>query len=514
VNFLLALSSAPTKPLAVPPIDWVAIAPEVSLFVAAISIVMLRALVRRSRHVFTWSLVLAVAGIAASAVCTAVVWHVVNRDGPYQAISGMVAVDGFSVFVRTVVLAATLLVVFLSAGYLRRENLDGPEYLALMLLSATGMMIMASANDLVVVFLALEILSIALYVLAAFDRRRMESQEAGLKYFVLGAFSSAIFLYGIALTYGATGTTSLTGIAKFLAATDLGHPGVLLAGFAFLLVGLGFKVAAAPFHMWTPDVYQGAPTPVTAFMGSATKVAAFAAFLRIFVGTFPLYGIDWRPAVWGLAVASMVVGTVAALVQTNVKRMLAYSSISHAGFVLIGVQVATRSGTSAALFYLLVYAFMVIGAFGVIGVMARRGDARHDLEEYRGLGTRRPALAGALTLFLLAQAGVPLTGGFVAKLGVFKAAVDSGQYALVLIATLASAVGAFVYLRIVVTMYGGSDADAAVAIDENADGGIAIDFPSQAVLTVAVAAILFLGILPGFALDFARDATLLLVGAK
>ena len=194
------------------------------------------------------------------------------------------------------------------------------------------------------VFLALEILSIALYVLAAFDRKRLESQEAGLKYFVLGAFSSAIFLYGVALTYGATGTTSLTGIAKFLATNDLAHTGVLVAGFAFLLVGLGFKVAAAPFHMWTPDVYQGAPTPVTAFMGSATKVAAFAAFLRIFVGTFPLYGIDWRPAVWGLAVLSMVVGTVAALVQTNVKRMLAYSSISHAGFVLIGVQVATALG--------------------------------------------------------------------------------------------------------------------------------------------------------------------------
>jgi NADH-quinone oxidoreductase subunit N len=351
-----------------------------------------------------------------------------------------------------------------------------------------------------------------LYVLAAFDRRRLESQEAGLKYFVLGAFSSAIFLYGIALTYGATGTTSLSGIATFLASNDLAHSGVLVAGFAFLLVGLGFKVAAAPFHMWTPDVYQGAPTPVTAFMGSATKVAACAALLRLFVGTFPLYGIDWRPAVWGLAVLSMVVGTVAALVQTDVKRMLAYSSISHAGFVLIGVQVATREGTSAALFYLLVYAFMVIGAFGVIGVMARRGDTRHSLDEYRGLGVRRPVLAGTLTVFLLAQAGVPLTGGFVAKLGVFDAAVNSGQYALALIAMLASVVGAFVYLRIVVAMYGGNDD--AVEVDETADGGITVDFPSQAVLTIAVAAILVLGILPGFALDFARDATLLLAGAR
>ena len=509
MNVLLALSSAPTKPLAVPPIDWISIAPELSLFGAALAIVLLRSIVRRSPRVFEVSVLIAIAGVVVSGVWTAVVWHVVRQDGPYQAISGMVAVDGFSVFVRTVVLIATLLAVFLSAGYLVRERLDGSEYLALLLLSATGMMIMASANDLIVVFLALEILSIALYVLAAFDRRRLESQEAGLKYFVLGAFSSAIFLYGIALTYGATGTTSLTGIATFLASNDLGHPGVLVAGFAFLLVGLGFKVAAAPFHMWTPDVYQGAPTPVTAFMASATKVAAFAAFLRIFVGTFPLYGVDWRPAVWGLAVASLVVGTVAALVQTNVKRMLAYSSISHAGFVLIGVQVASRAGTAAALFYLLVYAFMAIGAFGVIGAIARKGDARHELAEYRGLSSRQPLLAGALTLFLLAQAGVPLTGGFVAKLGVFKAAVDAGMYPLALVAMLASVVGAFVYLRIVVTLYG-TDPDA----DALAEGDAAVDGPTTVVLGVAIAAILVLGILPGFALDFARDATLLLVGAR
>jgi NADH-quinone oxidoreductase subunit N len=507
VNVLLALSSAPTKPLAVPHIDWVSIAPELCLFAAALAIVMLRSIVRRSPRVFDAALLIAITGIAASGVCTAVVWHVVRQDGPYQTISGMVAVDGFSVFVRVVVLIATLLTVFLSSGYLLRERLDGPEYLALVLLSATGMMIMAAANDLVVVFLALEILSIALYVLAAFDRRRLESQEAGLKYFVLGAFSSAIFLYGIALTYGATGTTSLTGIASFLASQDLGHVGILDAGFAFLLVGLGFKVAAAPFHMWTPDVYQGAPTPVTAFMGSATKAAAFAALLRIFVGTFPLYGVDWRPAVWGLAVASLVVGTVAAIVQTDVKRMLAYSSISHAGYILIGVQVATRDGTSAALFYLLVYAFMVIGAFGVVGAVARKGDNRHELEDYRGLAFRQPLLAGLLTVFLLAQAGVPLTGGFVAKLGIFKAAVDVGQYPLALIAMLASVIGAFVYLRIVVTMYGGAG-------EEPAGARVAVDLPTRAVLTIAATAIIVLGVLPGFVLDFARDATLLLVGAR
>ena len=213
----------------------------------------------------------------------------------------------------------------MSAGYLRREHLESPEYFALMLCSATGMMLMASANDLITIFLSLEILSIALYVLAAFDRKRLTSQEAGLKYFLLGSFSSAVFLYGIALVYGATGTTNLTGIAQFLAKVVLLHDGVLLVGFALLLVGLGFKVAAAPFHMWTPDVYQGAPTPVTAFMAAATKAAAFAALLRIFVGAFQLYEVDWRPAVFGLAVLSLLVGSIAAVVQTDVKRMLAYS---------------------------------------------------------------------------------------------------------------------------------------------------------------------------------------------
>jgi len=296
-----------------------------------------------------------------------------------------------------------------------------------MLCSATGMMLMASANDLITIFLSLEILSIALYVLAAFDRRRLASQEAGLKYFLLGSFSSAVFLYGVALVYGATGTTNLTGIAQFLAKVVLLHNGVLLVGFALLLVGLGFKVAAAPFHMWTPDVYQGAPTPVTAFMAAATKAAAFAALLRIFVGAFQLYGSDWRPAIFGLAVLSLLVGTIAALVQTDVKRMLAYSSISHAGYVLIGVQAATAKGTSAALFYVCTYAVMTIGAFAIVMLVARRGDDRHALDDYRGLASARPVLAGLLTLFLLAQAGVPLTGGFVAKLSVLSAAIDVGQ---------------------------------------------------------------------------------------
>jgi NADH-quinone oxidoreductase subunit N len=496
---------ADITPIAHAPVDWYAIAPEIALFAAAILIVILRSVVRHDPKVHQASMLIAIGGVAASAVFTGIQWGFVHSNGPYQALSGLVAVDGFAVFVKSVILGATLLALLLSGGYLRREHLESPEYFALMLCSATGMMLMASANDLVTIFLSLEILSIALYVLAAFDRRRLSSQEAGLKYFLLGSFSSAVFLYGIALVYGATGTTNLTGIARFLAKVVLLHDGVLFVGFALLLVGLGFKVAAAPFHMWTPDVYQGAPTPVTAFMAAATKAAAFAALLRIFVGAFRLYEVDWRPAVFGLAVLSLLVGSVAAVVQTDVKRMLAYQSISHAGYVLIGVQAATDKGTSAALFYVCAYAVMATGAFAIVMLVARRGDDRHALTDYRGLATARPVLAGLLTLFLLAQAGVPLTGGFVAKLSVFSAAIDVGQYWLALVGMLAAVIGAFVYLRIVLAMYAPPD-------DETAPAGprIVVDAGTGVALTIAAGAIVFLGVVPGIMLDFAHAATQLL----
>lgn len=285
---------------------------------------------------------------------------------------------------------------------------------------------------------------------------------------------------------------------------------MLLTGLVLMLVGLGFKVAAAPFHMWAPDVYQGSPTPVVSFMGGATKAAAFAAILRVYAGAFELYRVDWRPAVWALAVLSLVVGSVAALVQTDVKRMLAYSSVSHAGYVLIGVQAATDLGTSAALFYLMAYALMVFGAFGVITVVGRRGDRRHDLAEYRGLAAAQPVLAGLLTLFLLAQAGVPLTGGFVAKLAVFDAAVDEGQYALALIGMLAAVVSAFVYLRIVLAMYAPGDDEEGPSAARPAR----VDVAAGIALGIAAAGILFLGVLPDFVLDFARDATQLLAAGR
>ena len=321
----------------------------------------------------------ATVGIAASGYFLWRLWHNIHDTGPYLTLSKMVAVDGFSVFLGTVVLAAALMVLLLSSEYLERRGIASrPEYLALLLFSAAGMLVMTTANDLIVVFVALEALSIPLYVLAAYDRNRRRSLEAGMKYFVLGAFSSAVFLYGIALVYGATGTTSLSGIATFLSQVSLVDSGTLLAGLMLLLVGLGFKIGAVPFHMWTPDVYEGSPTPVTAFMSSATKAAGFAALLRVLLTAFDSYRADWRPAIWALAILTLLVGSIVALVQTDIKRMLAYSSISHAGYILIGIEAGTTQGLRAALFYLFVYTFMTVGSFAIVTVIGRRDD-RHAI---------------------------------------------------------------------------------------------------------------------------------------
>jgi NADH-quinone oxidoreductase subunit N len=495
-----------TPPIAHPTINWLAISPEIALAAAGVAIVMLRSVLRRRPIVVPLCTVVAISGVVAAGAVQYRLWHLLRHHRAMTTIAGMVRVDPFGVFLGVVVLAATIMALLLSVAYLHREGLEAPEYFALVLLSAAGMLIMTTANDLIVVFLALEVLSIPLYVLAAFDRRRLSSQEAGMKYFVLGAFSSAVFLYGVALTYGATGTTSLTGIAQFLASNTLLDQGTLLAGIALLLVGLGFKVAAVPFHMWTPDVYQGAPTPVTSFMSAATKAAGFAALIRIFGVAFPLYRSDWRPAVWVLAVLSLVVGSVAAVIQTDVKRILAYSSIGHAGFILIGFQANTARGREAALLYLFVYAFMTIGAFGVITVAARRGDDHHSLDDYRGLALDRPVVGGLLIFFVLAQAGVPFTGGFVAKLEVFSAAAQANEYALLIIGVLASVVAAFFYLRIALTMLSARDEDAP------APGGFRrrVDIWSAVVLVACVILVVVVGVVPGTFVHWARDATFLL----
>jgi NADH-quinone oxidoreductase subunit N len=356
-------------------------------------------------------------------------------------------------------------------------------------------------------FLGLETLSLALYVLAASNRRSDASAESGLKYFVLGGFASAFFLYGIALVYGATGSTNIGEMVAAVATrVDSDNDALALAGIALLIVGLGFKVAAAPFHIWAPDVYQGAPSPVTAFMASAGKVAAFGAVIRVLVSGLPAYRDDWQPIIWVLALLSLVVGSFLAVVQTNVKRMLAYSSVSHAGFLLVGVEAAAHTageadpgmGISSVQLYLLLYSVLVIGSFGVVTVVA--GDEDASLDTFKGLAKRKPFVAIAFTIFLLAQAGVPFTSGFVAKFGVIQAAVSEDSYAIAIIAMVAAVVAAFLYLRIMVSMWLHDADDAAPAVSVPFSAGVAIG--AAALFTIAV------GVYPSWLIDWSDAITL------
>ncbi len=383
------------------------------------------------------------------------------------AFNGMIALDGFASFLNVLFPLSGLLGIAVAYGYLKRMNLERGEYYALLLFSTAGMMLMAHAADLIVVFLALELLSLPLYVLAAFARPRLDSEEAGLKYFLLGAFASGFVVYGIALIYGATGTTSLSGIVTALATGALGTSRLLLTiGAALFLVGFGFKVAAVPFHMWTPDVYHGAPTPVTAFMAVGAKAAGFAALLRVFVTAFPALDADLTPVVWALSALTMFVGNVVAIAQTNIKRMLAYSSIAHAGYILMafvafGNPATQADAVASALFYLVTYALTSYGAWAAVIALEKQnpstgsGQAVSGLEisDFAGLGRRRPALAAAMTVFMLSLTGMPPTLGLVGKFYLFRTVIEAGQVWLAVIGVLTSLISAYYYLRVVVVMY-------------------------------------------------------------
>ncbi|MGH9165044.1 MAG: NADH-quinone oxidoreductase subunit N [Acidimicrobiales bacterium] len=495
-------SGGPLRPLDLPDVEYSAMAPALILIGGALLALLVVSLVRRPPP-WLWCVLTLATGAAAGAA-SLWLWFDVRDDGPVRAVADALVVDGFAVFFMVLISTTVILGALLGHGFLEREGVKGPEFYVLMMLSASGGIFMASANDLIVVFLGLEILSIALYVLAGFQGRRSESREAAMKYFVLGAFSSALFLYGIALVYGATGSTNLVSVGQFLAGNVATSNGVLLAGMVLLLVGLGFKVAVVPFHTWTPDVYQGSPSPVTGFMAAAAKAAGFSALLRIFFSTFSTLRLDWQPVIWVLAVVTLLVGSVLALVQTDVKRMLAYSSISHAGYVMIGLQAASARGIAGSLFYLLAYTFMVLGSFAIVTVVGRRGDARHGLEDYRGLAAQRPALALAFAVFLMAQAGVPFTTGFLAKFYVISAAVESESYALALIGMISAVVAAFFYLRLIVLMY------TPRADGQPAPTPLRLPVSHGLALGVAVVFTVGFGLLPSAMIHFARQATLLL----
>jgi len=368
----------------------------------------------------------------------------------------MVVLDGFSVFVNALLLLSGLLGVALAYSYVKRMGIERGEYYTLMLFSVSGMMLMAQAADLIIVFLALELLSLPLYVLSAFARPKTDSEESGLKYFLLGAFSSGFVVYGIALVYGATGSTALSAV---VAAASAGSPSLLLTvGAALILVGLGFKVAAVPFHMWTPDVYQGAPTAVTAFMAAGAKVAGFAALLRVFSTAFPYISADISPILWAISALTMVVGNLLAISQTDIKRMLAYSSIAHAGYILMafvpyGNPEVSSVSIAAGLFYLFAYAVTNFGTWGVVIALEGAEGRGLAISDYAGLGRKYPALAAAMTVFMLSLIGFPPTLGLVGKFYLFRAVISGGYVGLAIIGVLTSLISAYYYLRVVVTMY-------------------------------------------------------------
>ena len=415
--------------------------------------------------------------------------------------TGLVAVDAFRGMSNYIFLLSAALSLLISIGYLDRKDINRGEFHALVLFATLGMMLMAGARDLMLVFIGLEVMSVAIYVLVGFDRMDPRSSEASLKYFLLGAFSSAFFLYGIALVFGATGSTHLLAIQNALAG-GAGNAGpMLLAGVALTLVGFGFKVAAIPFHMWTPDAYEGAPTPVTALMSTGVKAAAFSSFIRVFFLAFIDVSDHWIPAIWWLAAVTMVGANLAAVVQGSVKRMLAYSSVAHAGYLLVALLARSPAGAEAYLFYLLVYTLMTVGAFGIVLSNMRGSDERVTLEDYAGYAKEQPGMAALFSILLLSLAGFPLTAGFLGKLYILRAALAGGQLEIAIVLVLASAVSYFYYLRVIVVMY------MRPARDPELHRDLALSGPASFAVGLSAAAVLalfFLAGIPNGPLSWAR----------
>jgi NADH-quinone oxidoreductase subunit N len=498
-----------------PIINWSLIAPEVIVCAAAVIVMLVDAFARPAQRWITGGISLA--GLIVAAITS--VWLWANGTPSADAFNGMIVLDELRLGFTLIFLLVSALTLLLSTVWAENEQLPAGEFHSLLLFATAGMMLMASGNDLVIIFLGLEILSIATYVLAGFRRTDIRSNESSLKYFILGSFSSAFLLYGIALVYGATsladpgaggrivaGTTNIAEIASRI--NEAQYPALLYAGAAMMLVGLGFKIATAPFHIWTPDVYEGAPTPVTAFMAAGPKAAGFAAFMRVFIFGLPFVVSassttagslhqTWVTTLEVMAIFTMTLGNVVAIVQNNVKRLLAYSSIAHAGYALVGFVAAgaatdlvqRHNAITSVMFYLLTYAVMNIGAFAVVQLIARNGDRRTSVEDYSGIGFESPVLAFSLSLFMLSLLGMPLTAGFIGKVMVFGAAIDQGYYVLVVIGVLNTAVSAYYYLRLIIVMFFG----------ERTTAWQAPRIPVSVAVTLAltVLGVLYLGVFPG-----------------
>ena len=489
------------------------IMPEIIVCLVGVAVMLIDAFARPTQRWVSGSV--AFAGLLAAAIST--IWLWTSWTGVTTAFNGMIVLDGMRLGFTIVFLIVSALTILVSMVWVENEHLPAGEFHALLMFATAGMMFMASGGDLVIIFLGLEILSIATYVLAGFRRTDIRSNESSVKYFILGSFSSAFLLYGIALIYGATttatglaGTTNIALIAQRIPQAQ--YPPLLFAGAAMMLVGFGFKIATAPFHVWTPDVYEGAPTPVTAFMAAGPKAAGFASFMRVFIFGFPFVVATAHTTVAGqahaawlsvlivLTVITMTVGNVLAIVQHNVKRLLAYSSIAHAGYALVGFIAAgaanlnqRNAAISAVTFYLLTYAVMNMGAFAVVTLIARSGDNRTDVEDYNGIGFQSPILAFSLSLFLLSLFGMPLTAGFMGKIMVFREAVRQGYVWLVVIAVINTAVSAYYYLRLIVVMF----------FRERTTQWTAPRIPASAAIALAltILGVLYLGIFPGRVID-------------
>ncbi|MCL4552221.1 MAG: NADH-quinone oxidoreductase subunit N [Candidatus Marsarchaeota archaeon] len=529
MSFLIA-QVASTTPLKFPPIEYSAIAPELIMVVGAIAVLLVSSLVPRhiSKAVsITLGSLVALVSLADSIYLA---FQSGSPGADKAVLAGAVALDKFAVFFYVLFSIVALLTLLAGRELMNLDRGRITEFVILVLLSTSGAMLMASALDLIVLFLGLEILSISLYVLVAMESDNDRGRESSIKYFMLGGFSSAIFLYGVALVYGATGSTNLGQIFTFLANNLLKSNGVLLAGMGMILVGLGFKISAVPFHFWAPDVYQGAPSPVTGFMAATAKAAGFAALLRVFYSGFIPFQSDWVPLIGVIAGFTMLVGAVLAVVQTDVKRTLAYSSINQAGFILLGLYAASARGVGASLYFLITYSVVIVGAFATVGAIEKvLGKSGVQIEDLRGLSKKAPFLAFSFVTLILAQAGAPFTTGFLAKFNVVLAAVSSKHYPVALIAMISAAIAVFFYLRMAlmpfrsVSVGAESSAEGGMSLEDSQYGGdsavmvkeeISIDVKSKldsatVVIAAAVIVTIGLGIWAGPLISIANRAVLL-----
>jgi NADH-quinone oxidoreductase subunit N len=483
--------------IVIPVVNMTPILPEILLSVLAMALLLINVFAAPGGSK-SYLAYISFVGIVATAILVGTGW-----GSHIESFSGSVVLDNFATFFKIIFLVAAGLAILISDSYMEREGCNHGELYPLILFTVVGMMLMASGTDLMTIFLGLEVMSVSLYVLAGFNRANKKSNEAGLKYFLLGAFSTGFLLYGMAFIYGATGTTRLYKIATIVGQMTLPSANILLvAGMFLMMTGFAFKIAAAPFHMWTPDVYEGAPTPMTAFMSAGPKAAGFAALLRIFLVALPTLQVEWSQVLWVLAVLTMTVGNITALRQDNIKRVLAYSSIAHAGYALVGFVAGNGTGTAGILFYMLSYSFMNIGAFAIVILVSKKGETNGNVSDFAGLGFKRPLLALVMTLFLFSLAGVPPAAGFIGKFYLFSGAIQKGYIWLAVIGVLNSAASVYYYLRIMVFMYFKESTEEFEWVQVTA--------PVALALIIAAAGTLIPGIVPSFILQYAQMAVKLL----